>query len=235
LIGALRALACRCAGGRSGRAHALLEDAHDVDHVGRLFIVLSSPLFDLDDVTVFVALLLGEREQSVRVVVSERFAVEVICLELSESNLDRVVVRSRLPCARQADRVWCTELVAEPHRGRAQQSALREDRGEIFLAAHDERCDARTPRPLHRVREQPIGLRRVSRGREHIGPLEQLRRDLVAAHEALQVDVARLARRERVELVVRDDREAAIGPLVPAHDLVVRERLLVDGAVEAAL
>jgi hypothetical protein len=59
VIVALRGLAPRR---RAGGPHAFLEDAHDVDHVARLGLVLRDALFDFDDVAVLGALPFGERE-----------------------------------------------------------------------------------------------------------------------------------------------------------------------------
>src|SRR5690606_10553987 len=58
-----------------------------------------------------------------------------------------------------------------------------------------------------------------------------LGRDLGALHEAPQIDVARLARRERLELLVGHDREAAVVLLVAAHELIPCERPLLGRTV----
>src|SRR6185369_4340209 len=51
--------------------------------------------------------------------------------------------------------------------------------------------------------------------------------DVLGGNEAAQVDVARFARLERFQLVIRDDHILAIIELVPAYDVIPLERLAV--------
>ena len=166
----------------------------------------------------------------------QELGVELLLIELGDGTLDLAALRIRgLRNRRQADVARRAQLVGETHRHGAQRAGLREDRRKVLLAAHHERCDAGAAGALHRFREQVIRLCRLAGGRQDVRALEKLTRDLAALHEALEIDVARLARRERLELLVGNDDERAVVALIATHDVVVREHLRVHRAIVPAL
>ena len=179
------------------RALALFEHAHDVDRPRR---ILPRPsrarlLLDLDDVAVLGSLLSASASSA------------SVCSSCSAPRRCRPFRASR-----EQARVFGRRHADFGARGRPIESGVRSSSRKRIVphaaipprrkSRQDIPCRAsrtsRCPRAptFHRAASKRYALscrRRV----KHVGPLEQFRRDLVAAHEPREVDVARLARRKR--------------------------------------
>jgi hypothetical protein len=125
-------------------------------------------------------------------------------------------------------------LVRETQGLGPEDAVIREDRHEVLLAAHDERRDAGAAYLLHGRRQQPVRLGGVAAWSQVIGPLEVHGIDVGRGHEPAQVDIARLVRRQLLQLVIRDGDVLVLLDLVTAHDLVTVQRPLLLRAEIAA-
>ncbi len=200
------------------------------------FLVLGRRFLDLDDVFAGVAFRFGELEQARRVFVLEQRRVELVAGELGERALHL------LPPARPT---------AARLSGKPTSFGVRSSSAKRIVTARSVPPSAKIAArySLPRMTNVAMPARPAfsivaaskwyafvdsPAGAKHVRPLEQLPRNLLARDEAAQVDVARLARRERVELLVGDDREAAVVVLVAAHDVVVGQRSAIGRAEVAA-
>ena len=110
---------------------------------------------------------------------------------------------------------------------------MRADRDEALLVADDNARDRHLVRLLHRVEQQPVGLRGRRVGHEVVRVVVEDRVDLVEIDEVLDLDRARLLGSERVELRRRDDHVAVRADLIALDEPLVRDllaRLRTDAA-----
>jgi hypothetical protein len=127
---------------------------------------------------------------------------------LALRNLPRELLHERLrrPLEGREPQIFGrTQLVGVAQRFRPQNAVFREYRDEIFLLAHDEGGDAGAAVFLHGRREEPVGLVAAACGHEEVRAVEVEGIELRRVDEASQVDLARLHRCERLQLLIGDD------------------------------
>ncbi len=96
---------------------------------------------------------------------------------------------------------------------------------ELLLLVEHVLDDRREARLLHRAQQEEIDLLRPVRRPEVVAPLEDDRVDLVALHEVEDLDRAVALLLGRLEVLVLEVHELAVGDLVRLDDLVGRHLL----------
>src|SRR5690606_15354090 len=218
---------------RSGRGLSLLglestlQHLHQVDDLGLVLRLLG--LRRLLDIDAARELVVDQRSQTLDALVPQQRAIHVVGRERADGTAKALDVgRGGLGLERQPDVLGAANLLAEAQRLRTQDTVLGKQRDEVLLAAHHERRDACSAAALHCLGEQPIRpVRLVLGGSQEVRSLEVHRVDLRDVDKLPEVDRARLLRRERLELLVRDDDELAVVELVAADDLVPRKETVV--------
>src|SRR6188472_3745853 len=150
-------------------------------------------------------------------------------LERAAEAVDQIERHGELllpdPRLARRDVVRRADFVGEEHLLEDQHPAPHADAPELLLVAHHVARDSDEPRLLHRPHEQRVRLLAARRGPEVARALEEDRIDFVHGNEVLDVDSPIRLARGRLEILVGHVDVLALGHLVAADDLVVRDRL----------
>ena len=163
----------------------------------------------LDARPVLVGVLLGLE------VVAERFDEALGHLQLLVGDLHAFQLLELL------DRGRLDQLVREHERRQREVGAVGPDRCQILLLAHHEPADADTAGAGHRVRQQGVGLGVLVR-QDEVRRIEHQRVDVDLRHERLEVDLLRLHRLQRGEIVVGERDVTAATEVVALDDVLGR-------------